>query len=503
MSGACGPVREAEPNDSYQQATALKLGRAAKGTMATAKDQDWYRVDAVGEGVISVRLGGIRDADFSLTWLDADRRELKRVDETTVGGDEQALDLGVSAGTYFLVVANGNEQAANAEQVYELNTSFESATGLEREPNDAALSAQPLEAGGLVKGHYWPTRRPVADDPEAVEEDWYAVSVAGAGLFLLNVSVSEVPKVDAVLEVYDTNGYKLKELDAGGVGEGESLRSFGVRGPGKFLLRLRSKYKNAGNPDAAYDLLTELLPYQGRTEFEPNDQRADATPLELDSITGTISPAADQDWYKVTSSTAGRFLLRAELPGLPGMDLALSLRDGVGNELALVDNMGKEQPEILTGWGLSAGEHYLVVTEKSGKKADSRQTYELLKRVAPWQEGLEWEPNNSSGTTQFLKVGDSVDGYFAPKGDEDWFEFNLYQKGVVVIELTGVINAAPSITLFDQEYAELGNVAAPKAGEPVSLERELDRGTYAVRLKPADAAQNNVRDKYSLRIRAK
>ena len=28
-----------------------------------------------------------------------------------------------------------------------------------------------------------------------------------------------------------------------------------------------------------YDVLTELLPYQGATEFEPNDQRADATPL--------------------------------------------------------------------------------------------------------------------------------------------------------------------------------------------------------------------------------
>ena len=73
-------------------------------------------------------------------------------------------------------------------------------------------------------------------------------------------------------------------------------------------------------------------------------------------------------------------------------------------------------------------------------------------------------------------------------------------KGVVV--LTGVINVAAALTLYDQEYNELA-AAASKTGEPVAIERELDRGTYAARLKPSDPAQNNVRDKYSLRVRVK
>ena len=71
----------------------------------------------------------------------------------------------------------------------------------------------------------------------------------------------------------------------------QSLRNFGVRGPAKYLLRLRAKDKNSGNADVPYDLMTELLPYQGRGEFEPNDQRADATPFEEDSIDGLIAPA--------------------------------------------------------------------------------------------------------------------------------------------------------------------------------------------------------------------
>jgi hypothetical protein len=500
---ACGPTREAEPNDSYQQAAPLKAGAKAVGTIGNPKDQDWYRLDAAVNGVLTVKLGGIKDVDFTIYYFDKDRRELKRVDETTVGGDEQLLDLGLSVGAYYLVVSNKNEKANNPGQPYELQTSLSTPAGREREPNDTALTAQSIEAGGLAKGHYWPAKQLLSEDPEAAEEDWYSIGVAQEGLFLLNIDVSEVQKVDAILEVYDMNGYKLKELDAGGIGEGESLRNFGVHGPGKFQLRLRSKYKNAGNPDVPYDLLTELLPYQGATEFEPNDQRADATPLGLDSISGTIAPAVDQDWYKISIDSGVKQLLRTELSGLRGMDLTLSLRDGLGNEMSFIDNMGKEQPEIMTGWGLTSGDYHLVVTEKSGKKSDTRQNYQLARKLITYQPGLEWEPNNSSGTVQSLRVGESVDGYFAPKGDADWYEFNLYQKGVVVVELTGLINVAPAMTLFDQEYTELATATAPKPGEPVSFERELDRGTYSIRLKPTDAAQNNVRDKYSFRVRVK
>ena len=501
---SCGPTKEKEPSYSYQQATPLKIGATGVGTMKNAKDPHWWRLDVPAEGILSAKLEGIRDIDFVISAYDKDRRELVRIDETTVGGDEQLLDLGVAPGIYYLTVSNKNPAANNPTQEYKLVTKFESAAGRERQPNFSALTAQPIEAGGVVRGYYWPTRNLLADDPNAQGVDhWFSIDVQKQGLFLLNVDVSEVAKVDPILEVYDTNAYKLVTADQGGIGEGESLRSFGVRGPAKYLLRLRSKYDNAGNADVPFDLMTELLPYQGRTEFEPNNQRSDATPFETDSIQGTIAPAGDADWYKVSIATDAKYLLRADLSGVPGMDLVLTLKDSVGNDLLVVDNAGKEQPEVLTGYGMTKGDYYLVVTEKTGEKADSRSPYTLSKKLIPWQAGLEWEPNDSTATVQGLKVGDSVDGYFAPKGDVDWYEFNVYQKGVVELDLTGVINVAPTVTLFDQEYKQLAAGAAAKPGEPVVLTRELDRGTYDVRLAPADPAQNNVRDKYSFRVIAK
>lgn len=520
LLSACGPTKEKEPNYSYQQATVLKAGGTGVGTMKDAKDPHWWKVAVPADGVLGVKLGGIRDIDFVLSAYDKDRRELVRVDETTVGGDEQLLDLGVSAGNYYLTVSNKNPSANNPTQGYRLVTKYETGVNRERQPNFSALAAQPIQAAGVVRGYYWPTRNLLAEEASAPEvstsapaapaaapaagvEHWFAVDVQKQGLFLLNVDVSEVPKVDPILEVWDTNGYKLTTVDQGGVGEGESLRNFGVRGPGKYLLRLRSKYDNAGNAEVPFDLMTELLPYQGRTEFEPNNQLADATPFELDAIQGSISPAGDVDWYKVAIGTEARSILRAEVSGVPGMELLLALKDSVGKDLAVVDNAGRERPQVLTGYGVTKGDYYLVVSEKSGRKSDGRDAYTLTKKIIPWQAGLEWEPNDSTATVQAVKVGDSVDGYFAPKGDADWYEFNMYQKGTVDLDLTGVVNVAPTLTLFDQEYKPLASASASKPGEPVVLSRELDRGTYDVQLKPADGGQNNVRDKYSFRVRVR
>ncbi len=507
LLAGCGPTREVEPNYSYQQATEIKAGWTGVGTMKNAKEAHWWRVNAAAEGVLSFKLGGIRDIDFVLSAYDKDRRELVRIDETTTGGDEQLNGLGVSPGSYYVTVSNKNPAANNPTQEYKLVTTFEVAKGRERQPNFSALAAQPIEEGGTVRGWYWPTRNLLSIDSSSAlvqgVDHWFSVEVQKQGLFLLNVDVSEVPKVDSILEVYDTNGYKLIAVDQGGVGETESLRNFGVRGPAKYQLRLRSKYENAGNVEVPFDLMTELLPYQGRTEFEPNNQRADATPFELDSIQGTVAPAADVDWYKVSVGTDSKFILRADATGVPGMELVLTLKDSFGNDLTTIDNGGRDQPQVLTGWGVTKGDYYLVVSERSGKKSDGHNSYTLSKKLIPSQAGLEWEPNDSTGTVQAIKIGESADGYFAPKGDQDWYEFNVYQKSVVELDLTGVINMIPTLTLFDQEYKELASASAAKSGEPVTLPRELDRGTYDVRLKPGDGAQNNVRDKYSFRVRVK
>jgi hypothetical protein len=337
---------------------------------------------------------------------------------------------------------------------------------------------------------------------EGAEEDWFRVKIDAAGLRILNVDVTGVPGVDPILEIYDANLYKIKEQGGGGPGEPERLRDFGVRGPAVYFLRLRSKSRLAANAQVPYQITTELLPYEGTSEFEPNDQRQDATPFERGSMGGTIGTAGDQDWYKVVVPQDGRQLLTAQVTSVPGMDLVLSLRDELGNPILAFDDGGKEQPEAVTGFGVGKGTYYLVVSEKSGRKADTQHGYTISRTVVPAAPGLEFESNDSTATAQALKVGESVDGYLAPKGDVDYYEFNVYQKSRITAELTGLLNVRWSAALSDQDGRELARAAGRKSGEALSLSQDLDPGTYLLRLSASDPGQVNVRDKYTLRLRA-
>ena len=74
---------------------------------------------------------------------------------------------------------------------------------------------------------------------------------------------------------------------------------------------------------------------------------------------------------------------------------------------------------------------------------------------------------------------------------------------MISFELTGVLNVRWSAELLDQEGRPIMSPIASKGGEALSFEAELAPGTYWLALKGADPGQNNVRDKYTLRLRAK
>jgi hypothetical protein len=310
---ACGQVvDETEPNDDMAHASRLPANGRARGTISGPDDVDWYKVHIDRDsGVLGLHVSGIRDVDFVLSFRDKDGRELMRVDETGAGGDEVATDLGVTRGDYYVALSNKNPAANNPTQKYVLSAKLESAVGRELKPNDTQLTASPLELNGVTRGHYYPITNLLSDEPDKAEEDWFVVKADRPGAFALNLDLSGVPGVDPILEIYDVNGYKLKEIAAEGAGQGLSLKDLGVRAPAKYFLRLRRRGRRMGNPDAFFELLSELRPYDGRTELEPNDQRDDATAFEQDSITGHIAPAADADWFRVNAATSTKTILRA------------------------------------------------------------------------------------------------------------------------------------------------------------------------------------------------
>ena len=145
----------------------------------------------------------------------------------------------------------------------------------------------------------------------------------------------------------------------------------------------------------------------------------------------------------------------------------------------------------------------MVGGEATGKRAAARRDYRLSRTLSDFTSGLEFELNDSSAAAQSLEVGGSVDGYIAPGGDRDWYVFNVYQAAGFLLEATGVLNVRLRLELFDQEGISVATADGLRPGEAVTIDSALVPGTYSVRLWSEDAAQNNVRDKYTFRIRAR
>ena len=130
LTAACGVSREQEPNDDFERATPVRPNSTTRGRIETPHDVDMFKLDVqTDDAILYAHVGGIRDVDFVLSVFDQDKKEIKRYDETGAGGDEEAMDIGVHRGVYYIVLSNKNERAHNPGQDYVLRVRLESSAG--------------------------------------------------------------------------------------------------------------------------------------------------------------------------------------------------------------------------------------------------------------------------------------------------------------------------------------------------------------------------------------
>lgn len=381
LLAACGrrpAIPEAEPNDTAERAQLLTGECTVNGKLHSSEDVDLYRIELPEAHNVRVRLSGVPNADIVLSLLDGGGRELKRYDETGPDGQEEAVDLGLDLGVSYLRVAVQSTGRVAYDKPYGLVLDYEPMAGREREPNDSPAQAT-LVAGGAAGGRYYPSRNELAADK--TEQDWLRLEVPQDRRVVLDAEVSGVPGVNPLLQVCDGAGRRLRAASGHGEGEGAALRGLGLSGPAAFVV-LQAQ-DPVGNIRESYRLQASWRDWPGDVELEPNEALAAATPFEGESVSGTLAPVGDQDWYRFTVPAGPGAALSVRLTGVPDLDLTLSLRDAQGRELRRADAGGKSDGEKISGARLAAGGYFLAVSEKSGKVDDAYFTYTLTKSLTP------------------------------------------------------------------------------------------------------------------------
>ena len=196
-------------------------------------------------------------------------------------------------------------------------------------------------------------------------------------------------------------------------------------------------------------------------EVEPNDRIEEANLINPGQpIRGRLrGPGGkpDLDHFRVVNREA-RGILRAEVTGVPGLDLALDvIRLQPRRKLATANNGKAGAGEVIPNVGVTPGEYVIVVRPAQKKAAPVDSPYTLTVSLGPAGDGDELEPNDVRIDAQEIEAGKSVQGLFGRRGDVDWYRLKLPQtqsEAILRVELTAVAGV-PFVSLEVQDEIEV------------------------------------------------
>ena len=276
-------------------------------------------------------------------------------------------------------------RGANPRVPYRLTAAVEAGPDdLEQEPNDEPARATDIASGGTRTGYLSPPG----------DVDWYRIRAEQP--MILHVEVSALERADLELSVLAAGakpGDKpqlLARANEGGVREGEVLPNVRVPAGESFIKveaaarELDGKWvRDAEDRDHSYRLSAQLLPDDGSTDREPNNDVQTAQEVVLPaSIRGWIWPRRDVDMFRFHVA-AGAAPVTVRVSPVRGVDLQLrllELRGSRADVIGTADAFRGEGEEQLVAVPLKEGDYLVEVSSPSGKDASATQQYTLTIR---------------------------------------------------------------------------------------------------------------------------
>lgn len=410
-----------EPNDDPAQAVSLALAEPRTGRLAGVRDVDRYaftipagsteQVDA------GIRVGAPADRQVCVTAADGRQVQCRQGQ-----GDVILSNLVLAPGDYQLQV-DGDELL---DDLYTVAVSPVGAPVADRElePNDDPAIASAWDPALVFRG------RSANGDV-----DWVRVTVDGEPqVWRLDVTGSQIRSVTWAEPDRELRG----TADITPDGSQASLWDIAmVPGDHWFAIETRG--------DDWTMALTPLGPRAAGAEREPNNDTANAEPVELDvPRQGRLPGPADTDVYRFSTSVPEHVTIHLDPP--PGTSVRMLLRSGGLEQF----RVREQTPGVPFDWvgELPPGEHELELTSTAG----SVDPYTLLvSRADPFEVPADLEPNDRLSLARPLPPTLDTDaaGFGAPGEDDDWYAlppltaeapvtFTLDGDGAVLQELRDV-----------------------------------------------------------------
>ncbi len=334
-----------EPNNKDEIAYPILANSPIVGAILPKSDVDYYMFRALesGEWTISIdkqpssqQIGiGVYPASGG-SWL---------TDNSEKGDNKLIVDL-PQPGPYILKVHDINNKRSVSG--YKLGSKFIPSTD-KFEPNNRAVIASTVHGTGDIVA----TILPKGDN------DYFIFDTKKAGEW--NISISSQPDNWQIgLGVYPASGGSwLTDCSE----KGDNKLIVDLPSPGRYILR--AKEDNGKRSVLPYELHTVFTPSEDR--YEPNNKAVVAKTISTsETITATILPKNDYDFYAVDIKTAGQWSIEIiEQP--KNMQIKLGVYPASGG--SWLKDMSEKGDNKLVVDIQSPGRYILKITEANSKRS--------------------------------------------------------------------------------------------------------------------------------------
>lgn len=384
-----------ENNNTWEQATPVKVTDKVYASFRDEEDEDWYQIDIAAKGILEVGVEGFTDSFPEMMLLqDPEKEPVAYFDPwyNVDNGDAGALSwvIKVNPGTYYLAARRGYGPVSYNE--YGLKFQFRTFNFVDNEDNDTPLKANNLTLNVPQQGTLYPDG----------DIDFYVLDVEKPEPILVylsspkdmnpSVRVFKEMEPDEDKNVKDKRGQKEKTPGPGESGQenegppepdlepvadinngAEGKPDIGVFVPGKPGRYYIAVYTWQPAARGVYTL--SLKPYKFQPDkWEDNNTLPKAKALNrAAAVQPTFMGTEDVDWFKVYIPAATRLNVTMKVPG--DIDGVIEIYDSAAKPVGKIDHALEGEEE--TG-GIKidrGGWYYIKAYDFLGNS--SVQTYSL------------------------------------------------------------------------------------------------------------------------------
>ncbi len=398
-------LTEKEPNDRPEQA--LTLARdptvsASLGADPSKPDEDWYRLAPDAPRVADVTVSGIPGGDVVLEVYDAPQVRSANLNSAGEGKPERFPNLYVERERWVRVASarKGTGGAYTLEVRY-----LAPEDGVEREPNDRAVDASPLQLGQAMAGFLG----------HAGDEDWYRLELPEPAAA---PAPSPAPPAPTPTPAPTTPEPGTPE----GTPEGTPAAP------------------PSTEPSAPSEPGTAPSPTETANAAPPANPSPFQVPVPIPgegSRLPTTAPAAEEP---------PAVALKIELTGIEGVRPELSVLTAAEAPL-FTTKAPLGEGVSLRNVGVRASDRVVYVVVKSGwsgagkdarRGFNAEKSYSLTVSLEEAGANAELEPNDELYKATPLPVSGYKEGFLSPKGDVDNFVLKTTEPLLAKVELSGV-----------------------------------------------------------------